>query len=405
MFPYSILLAWFSNCLEEIDCVILHHELKKYCIMSKVIVGLALFVGSFFAVSCGNSAYTEQQQEYPVMTVGQSDVTIDEAFTASIEGRQDVEIYPQLSGKISKVCIKEGQSVKQGQILFIIDQVPYQAALRMATANVHAAQATLETARLERDSKKELLKENVISDYELRTAENSLLAAQAALEQAQAQEIDARNNLSYTEIKSPVNGVAGVLPFRTGALVSPQISQPLTIVSDNSEMYAYFSISEKQLQDIIGQYGSMAEAIAGFPEVSLKLSNGKKYKSSGKIETISGVINPQTGTASIKAIFPNNEGLLLSGNVGNVIFPHTEKNVIVIPQSATYEIQDKVYAVKVVDGKASVTELGVSRYNDGHSYLVKSGLAVGDTIVSEGTSMLQDGQEIKIKTQGKEQQR
>lgn len=373
--------------------------------MSKVIVGLALFVGSFFAVSCGNSAYTEQQQEYPAMTVGQSDVTIDEVFTATIEGRQDVAIYPQLSGKISKICIKEGQSVKQGQILFVIDQVPYQAALRMATANVHAAQATLETARLERDSKKELLKENVISDYELRTAENSLLAAQAALEQAQAQEIDARNNLSYTEIKSPVNGVAGVLPFRTGALVSPQISQPLTTVSDNSEMYAYFSISEKQLQDIIGQYGSMAEAIAGFPEVSLKLSNGKKYKSSGKVETISGVINPQTGTASLKAIFPNKEGLLLSGNVGNVIFPHTEKNVIVIPQSATYEIQDKVYAVKVVDGKASVTEIGVSRYNDGHSYLVKSGLTVGDTIVSEGTSMIQDGQEIKIKTQGKEQQR
>ena len=165
--------------------------------------------------------------------------------------------------------------------MFVIDQVPYKAALRMATANVHAAKASLETARLERDSKRELLKENVISDYELRTAENSLLAAQAALEQAQAQEIDARNNLSYTEIKSPVNGVAGVLPYRAGALVSPQIAQPLTTVSDNSEMYAYFSISEKQLQDMIGQHGSMAETVASLPEVSLKLSNGNKYKSPG----------------------------------------------------------------------------------------------------------------------------
>lgn len=373
--------------------------------MNKVTVGLALFAGSFFAVSCGNGAYTGQWQEYPALTVGQSDVTIEEVFSATIEGRQDVEIYPQLSGKILKVCIKEGQPVKQGQILFVIDQVPYQAALRMAVANVHAAQAALETARLERDSKIELFKEHVISDYELRTAENSLLAAQAALEQAQAQETDARNNLSYTEIKSPVNGVAGVLPYRTGALVSPQMSQPLTTVSDNSEMYAYFSISEKQLQDMVGQYGSVAKAIAGFSEVSLKLSNGSRYKSPGKIETISGVINPQTGTASVKAVFPNGEGLLLSGNAGNVIFPNTEKGVIVIPQSATYEIQDKVYAVKVADGKAAVTEIVVSRYNDGHSYLVKSGLAAGDTIVSEGASMIQDGQEIKIAIQGKEQKR
>ena len=363
---------------------------------------LALFASSFLAVSCGNGTYTEQQQEYPVMTVGQSDVTIEDVFSATIEGRQDVEIYPQLSGKISKVCIKEGQSVKQGELLFVIDQVPYQAALRMATANVHAAQASLETARLERDSKKNLLDENVISDYELRTAENNLLAAHAALEQAQAQEIDARNNLSYTEIKSPVNGIAGVLPYRVGALVSPQISRPLTTVSDNSEMYVYFSISEKQLQDMVEQYGSMDKAIAAFPEVFLKLSNGSRYESPGRIETISGVINPQTGTASIKAVFPNEEGFLLSGNAGNVIFPNTEKGVIVIPQSATYEIQDKVYAVKVVNGKAVVTELSISKYNDGYSYLVKSGLSVGDTIVSEGTSMLQDGQEIKVNIQGKQ---
>lgn len=137
--------------------------------MNKVTVGLVLFAGSFFAVSCGNGANTEQQQEYPAIMVGQSDVTIEDVFSATIEGRQDVEIYPQLSGKISKVCIKEGQHVKEGQILFVIDQVPYKAALRMATANVHAAKARLETARLERDSKRELLKENVISDYELRT--------------------------------------------------------------------------------------------------------------------------------------------------------------------------------------------------------------------------------------------
>ena len=357
---------------------------------------------AFFTASCGNGASTWQQQEYPAIVVEQSDVTIEDVFAASIEGRQDVEIYPQLSGKITKVLVKEGQQVKQGQTLFVIDQVPYRAALRTAVANVHAAQASVETARLERDSKKELLRENVISDYELRTAENSLLGAKAALEQAQAQEIDARNNLSYTEVKSPADGIVGMLPYKVGALVSPQMTRPLTTVSDNSEMYAYFSISEKQLQDRMGEHGSMSAVIQSLPEVSLRLSNGSIYKSPGKIETISGVINAQTGTASVKAVFPNGDGLLLSGIAGNIVFPNIEKDVIMIPQSATYEIQDKVYAVKATGGKAAVTEISVSRYSDGHSYLVKSGLSVGDTIVSEGASMIQDGQEIIVNTQEKE---
>lgn len=369
--------------------------------MNKIANVVLIPTATFLMVSCGNNTYKEQQSEHPAMTVGQSDVTIEDDFTATIEGRQDVEIYPELSGKLSKILIKEGQQVKQGQILFIIDQVPYKAALRKAVANVHAASATLQTARLERDSKRELLKENVISSYELSVAENSLLVAQAALEQAQAQETDARNNLSYTEIKSPSDGVVGVLPYKVGALVSPQIQQPLTTISDNSEVYAYFSISEKHLQDLINKYGSMNAAIGNLPQVLLRLSNGNIYKSPGRIETISGVINPQTGTASVKAVFPNRDGLLLSGIAGNIIFPNVEKGVIVIPQSATYEIQDKIYSVKVSDCKAEVKEIVVSKNNDGQSYLVTSGLSVGDTIVCEGVSMIQDGQDIKIKIQDK----
>lgn len=347
----------------------------------------------------------ETGQTLPVMVVSSRPIEFQETYSASIRGRQDVDIMPQISGRISRLCVKEGEWVKSEQVLAVIDQVPYLAALRTAQANVSAAQAKTETARIELQGKQALFDEKVISDYELSLARNQLAVALAELEQAKAQETDARNNLSYTEIKSPSDGVIGTLPFRIGALVNPNMAQPFTVVSDNSEMYAYFSISEKQLQDMIGQHGSMAETVASLPEVSLKLSNGNKYKSPGKIETISGVINPQTGTASVKAVFPNKEGLLLSGNAGNIIFPNTEKGVIVIPQSATYEIQDKVYAVKVVGGKAAVTELTVSRYNDGHSYLVKSGLVVGDTIVSEGTSMIQDGQEIKVTMQGKERQR
>lgn len=186
----------------------------------------------------------EMRQTLPVMVVSSRAVEFQESYSASIRGRQDVDIVPQVSGRITRLCVKEGEQVKTGQVLAVIDQVPYQAALRTAQANVSAAQAKVETARIELQGKQALFDEKVISDYELSLARNGLAVALAELEQAKAQETDARNNLSYTEIKSPSNGVVGTLPFRIGALVSPGMTQPFTVVSDNAEMYAYFSVSE-----------------------------------------------------------------------------------------------------------------------------------------------------------------
>lgn len=349
--------------------------------------------------ACGNNGQGEYgQQTYPVITVKPDSITVDECYSASIQGRQDVEIYPQVSGTITRVCVKEGERVSKGKVLFVIDQVPYKAALLTATANVHAAQAQVETAQLDYTSKEALLREQVISEYDLSMARNALTAAKAGLEQARAQEIAARNNLSYTEVKSPSDGVVGTIPYRIGALVSPSMPSPLTTVSDNREMYVYFSMAENQLRSLLREYGTPAEVIAQMPSIKLRLNDGTMYAPGGRIETISGVINPKTGTVSVRAVFPNESNVLISGGIGNVIIPHIERSAIVIPQSVTYEIQDKLFAYKLVKGKAAATQLSVKKIHDGKQYIVRSGLQQGDTIVSEGVGLIQDGMEIVVKS-------
>ena len=351
--------------------------------------------------SCGNNpSVINEHQEFPVLQITSESVEIMEFYSASIQGRQDIEIYPQVSGTISRLCVQEGQKVRKEEILFIIDQVPYKAALRKATANVHAAQAQVATARMEFDSKKKLFLENVVSDYDLSAAENALAVAEAGLEQAMAEETDARNNLSYTEVKSPSNGVVGTLPYRVGALVSPSIPAPLTTISDNSQMYVYFSMTENQLRNHIRQYGSFDETIKNMPPIELQLNDGSVYKEKGKIESISGIIDRQTGTVSVRSAFPNENRLLLSGGIGNIIIPHKEDKAIVIPQNATYEMLDKIIAYKVnKDGTVSATELAVEKLNNGNDYIIRSGLAVGNLIVTEGVGLLQDGMKINFSTE------
>ena len=277
------------------------------------------------------------------------------------------------------------------------DQVPYKAALETAVANVESAKAGLATAQLTYDSKKELFAKKVVSEFDLKTAENSWLTAKAQLAQAKAQEVSARNNLSYTEVKSPADGVIGTLPYRVGALVSASLPQPLTTVSDNSDMYVYFSMTENQLLALTRQYGSKAEALKNMPEVELQLNDKSMYGEKGRIETISGVVDRNTGTASLRAVFPNKNGLLYSGTSGNVILPVTMKGSLVIPQATTFEIQDITYVYKVVDGKAQSAPVSVTRVNGGQEYIVNDGLKEGDIIVAEGVGLLREGTPVKVK--------
>lgn len=355
---------------------------------------LALCVAT---VACGEAPATRSVGEYAALEVTTTDTEVSNLYSASVRGRQDISILPQVSGTIFQVCVKEGQNVCNGQTLFIIDQVPYKAALNTAVANVQAAEAGVATAQLVYESKKELFAKNVVSEFDLRTAENNLLTAKAQLAQAKAQEVNARNSLSYTVVKAPANGVVGTIPFRVGALVSPSMGQPLTTVSDNSDMYVYFSMNETQLLNLTREYGSTEAALKSMPKVQLRLSDGSLYEEEGYIESISGVIDQTTGSIQLRAVFPNPNHLLHSGGTGNVLITRVQKDCIVIPRSATFEIQDKVYVYKVVDGKASSSMIEVSKGNNGQEYIVKSGLTPGEVIISEGVGLLREGTPVQLK--------
>lgn len=330
----------------------------------------------------------EEGGKYPLLTLTPEDRQLSVKYSAVIEGKQDVEVRPQVSGTITQVLVEEGAHVHKGQVLCIIDQVPYRAKARAAVATAEANEAT---AKQTLDGKMSLYEDKVISDFELRTAQNEYKSAQAALLQAQAELTDAQNNLSYTEVKSPVDGYAGMTSYRIGALVSASMTDPLIRVSDNSEMYAYFSLSEKQVLTLTAQYGSLDQALASFPEVSLELNDGSTYAQKGKVDVISGIIDKTTGTVSLRAIFSNPDKRLMSGGSANIIVPYDRTQCIVIPQGGTYEIQNRIFAFKVIDGKAVSTPIEVFEINNGTEYIVEKGLQAGDVIVSEGAGLLKDG--------------
>ena len=368
--------------------------------MKQTFVKAAVMACFMAAVSCGQAPTAMGPAEYAVMTIATTDREIPINYSATIRGRQDIAIYPQVSGTIFELCVNEGQTVSKGQPLFIIDQVPYKAALQTAEANVAAAKAGVATAQLTYDSKKELYAKNVVSQYDLLTAENTLLTAKAQLAQAEAQRVNAANNLSYTVVKAPANGVVGTLPYRVGALVSASISKPLTTVSDNSDVYVYFSMTENQLLNLTRQYGSIANTLKNMPDVRLVLNDGSVYDRTGRIESISGVIDTSTGSVQLRAVFPNADGLLHSGGAGSVIVPNIHKDCVVVPQVATFELQNTVYVYKVEDGKATSSMIDVEKINNGREYIVKSGLTPGDVIVAEGVGLLREGTPIVVKGQG-----
>ncbi len=362
--------------------------------MKQKFVQAAAVVCAMAAVGCGQAPAPMGPAQYAVLEVATTNREIPSNYSATVRGRQDIDIYPQVGGTIAEMRVTEGQQVAKGQALFVIDQVPYKAALQTAEANVAAAKAGVATAQLNYDSRKELFAKNVVSKFDLTTAENSLLTAKAALAQAEAQRVNAANSLSYTVVKAPANGVVGTLPYRVGALVGSAMPKPLTTVSDNSVMYVYFSMNENSLLELTRRYGSIEETLKQMPAVRLKLNDGSIYEEEGRIESISGVIDTSTGTAQLRAAFPNKNGLLHSGSSGMIILPNTYENCIVVPQGATFELQDRVFVFKYEDGMAKSAPIEVEKINDGREYIVRSGLKVGDVIVAEGAAMLREGTPI-----------
>lgn len=347
--------------------------------------------------SCKSRTAEEDTSDYKTLTVKQENRTLMQEYSARLDGQQVVEVRPQVSGLITRICIDEGQKVRKGQVLFVIDRVPYQAAMAEATANVKSAQANLATAKLNLESTEVLREKNVVQDYDLSTARNELAAAEAALAQAQAQELSARNNLSYTEVKSPVDGVASMIAYRVGALVSSSITEPLVTLSDDSTVYAYFSLNEKQITSLTEQYGSLDEFVKRMENVELKMAGGKIYSEKGHISAVSGIVTTGTGTVVLRADFPNDRRLLRSGGSATVLLPTTLAKAIVIPQSATYELQNKTFVYKVVNGKAQSAPVSLYRLNNGTEYVVEEGLQPGDVIIAEGAGLVKEGANVNIK--------
>lgn len=348
--------------------------------------------------SCGNK---QQQGVMPsavfkTTKVAKSDVTLTEKYSATIRGRQDIEVYPQVGGTLQKLCVTEGQKVKKGQVLFVIDQVPYRAALNTAEAALKAAEAQEATAQLNYDSRKKLYDQKVVSEIDMQTAQNSLLTAKAQVAQAKAQVVNTRNSLSYTTVTSPADGVIGTLPYRQGALVSSAMPQPLTTVSDNNEMYVYFSMTESQFLALIRQYESAEKAIESMPEVTLQLVDGSDYELKGRVESASGVVDRSTGSVQLRAAFSNPSHILHSGSTGNIIIPVVHKDVLTVPATAAVQVQDK-YNVFVVDSKgiAHSQLVDILPQSQGKTFIVTSGLKGGEEIVAEGAGMVRDGQDVK----------
>ena len=358
-------------------------------------VKFLLFACCAALISCKQDMNLASQLECAVETVSRTTVDLEKTYPATIKGKQDVEIRPQVSGFITQVCVDEGSEVKKGQTLFVIDPVQYESAYRSAKAAVETAKAAVSTSKITLDNKRELNKKNIISDYDLKMSENQLAQAKATLAQAEAQLINAKNNLSYTQVTSPSDGVVGTIPYRVGSLVSASIATPLTTVADISEMYAYFSMTERQLLSMIREGGTMKEILDKMPDVQLQLIDGTMYADSGRVETISGVIDQTTGSVNMRALFPNKHNILRSGGTGNVVFHNPLHDVIMIPQSATTEIQDKRFVfVLQADNTLKNTEIKVFTLDDGKYFYVTEGLKKGDKIAIEGVQSLKDGQAV-----------
>ncbi len=366
-------------------------------------IALFLVAGGALLTSCGKKGQDAGQQQAPefaVMTIGESDVTLETAYPATLHGQNDVEIRPQISGFLTKVHVTEGQHVTAGQVLFTIDQVQLQAAVDAARASIQVAQANVNTAQTNANNNKQLFDKNIISASAYQTSVDALNSAKAQLASAQANLVSAQKNLSYSVVKAPASGIVGTIDNKEGSLVSP--STLLTILSNNGGMEAYFSMTEKQILAFTdGGRRSVLKAIDSLPAVSLKLADGTIYPEKGKIVSISGVIDTSTGSATVKARFPNPDGMLRSGNTGQVLIPNINTNTIEIPQKATFEIQDMKFVYVLGDSaKIHTTPITIEAMNDGANYIVTAGLKPGDVIVTEGVGVaLKDGMTITPKKQ------
>ena len=356
----------------------------------------ALCAVSTGLVSCGEEKQNVKETSFETITVKKQDVTIPVKFSAKLKGKTDVTVTPQVSGQLTQVCVNEGDQVKKGQTLFIIDQRTAQAMLVTAEASLQSALAAENTARLTYESKKNLFERNIVSQYVLDNALNDYKQAQASTSQARAMVYSAKVELGFCTITAPVDGIIGEINVRIGDQVTQ--GTELTILSGNTTMTAEFSVTESLIEMMVSDTLNQKDKesyIAKLPEVTFVMKNGTEYTHKGRINSITGVVNDATGSLGVKATFPNPEGILRSGIQGTIVLPMEEKGVILVPQDAVVRLQDKqlVYKVKA-DNTATAVTVTTENPGNGQDFIVTSGLKVGDRIVTVGANNVYEGQQV-----------
>lgn len=362
--------------------------------MKSKIVYLTLCLATL--VSCGKkNEMPPASNEFAVQKVETCETELNTAYPAAIKGQQDIEIRPKVSGHITALLVDEGAFVRKGQALFQIDATQYSAAAKAAQAQVEVVKANISTQTLTVENKKMLREKGIISQYDYDMAVNTLESLKAQLAAAEAQLLNAKDQLGFCTVTSPAEGVIGEIPYRVGSLVSPSTAQPLTTVSNITNMYAYFSMTEKQMLELTREKGGIEAAMDKMPAVKLILADGQEYPLAGSITAISGVIGANTGAVQMRATFANPERLLRSGGSGSILVPVKTTGYYLVPQKATFDIQDKKFVyVLAADSTISRSEIQVLVQHDGQNFIVTSGLKGDDRIVVDGVNQLKDGAKI-----------
>ncbi len=354
--------------------------------------------------ACGLNMPKETKTSFETMTISKQDMVVPIKFSAKMKGQTDVTVMPQVSGQLVQICVTEGQQVKKGQTLFIIDQRNAQLELEAAKANLEAALASENSAKLEFESNKNLFEKNIVSRYMRDNSENSYKMAQASVAQARSAVNRAKVNLGFCTITASVSGVIGEIPVRAGDQVSP--ATQLTLLSGNTMMNAEFSLPETIVESVVEEDAKASDRkkfAESLPEVSFVMKNGTEYPLKGRITSLTGVVNATTGSLTCKAAFPNPDGQLYSGIQGTVVLPWAEKDVVVIPQTAVVRLQDKAQVYKVqADSTATAAEITMIDAGNGKEFIVLTGLNVGDKIVTVGANNVREGQKVLFPQEAQE---
>ena len=367
--------------------------------VSYLIITVSTLALLALCTSCDEETTQPVKDCYRILRVERQDYTLNREFFVKLESKHNIAVRPLVSGRLTKICVKEGARVKKGQPLFVIDQAPYIAAVDAAKAQLSMARATLSSTQLNLEGKEKLYAQQMIGDFDMRRARHAKEEATAQVEAAQAELEAARTNLGYTTIYSPVDGVIDMINYRVGDLIDPLGENEITIINKNDDLYAYTCFSEEMLSELMHDFecNSYEELFSKLPDVTFYSSWGSKMTQKGRIDALSGNVDPAVGATYGRASFSDPKEMFRTGTNGYIVLPYEMHQVIVIPQEAAVDTNNKYLVYKVVNGKAVATEVTVLHYNDGQNFVVTAGLEPGDSIIAEGAGFVTDGIEVTEK--------